>query len=341
MRRQGDLLDGASREHLTSLIAALVLLILTLVSGGMRAESEERSLFGKPDEPLRTQLATAQIEQVAQGSGGRSLAFKLSLQGDVQGYFKPEQTFGANWYSEVASYYLDRELGLGRVPPAVGRRIEWERLRVQAAQDHRVSEVVVRDGLVRGSLVWWVPTALEPVNLPVGWESWLRFESPKYPSPFDRPGTYLRQRRRQGTSIPMPSPPAPKFPDRAAELSDLILFDYLIDNVDRWGGAFTNVRTLGREGVLIYLDNASGFAPRRKPSEVSEARLKFVQRFRRSTVEAIRHLDARSLRRRMASDPLAPVLTETQWRELDARRERVLAHVAHMEKAHGSRALPW
>jgi hypothetical protein len=43
----------------------------------------------------------------------------------------------------------------------------------------------------------------------------------------------------------------------------------------------------------------------------------------------------------MSSDPLAPVLTETQWRELDARRQRVLAHVAHMEKAHGSRALPW
>jgi hypothetical protein len=301
---------------------------------------EEDNIFGQPDEPLRSILATAQLENVSKGSGGRSLAFKLTFKDDVQGFFKPEQTFAANWYSELASYYLDRELGLGRVPPAIGRRIEWEQLRPHAAGDRRIDEAVVRGGTVRGSVVWWIPTVLEPVALPAGWESWLRVESASYPSPFERPEIYLAQRRR-GVKSPIPRAEEPKFVDRAAELSDLIVFDYLIDNVDRWGGGFTNVRTLGRDGALIYLDNANGFAPRRKASEVSEARLKFVQRFRRSTIEAIRRLDVPSLERRMSSDPLAPLLSETQLRDLDVRRGKLLTHIAQVQKVHGSHAMPW
>ena len=38
-----------------------------------------------------------------------------------------------------------------------------------------------------------------------------------------------------------------------------MLFDYLIHNIDRWGGGFTNVRTRGEGGPLGFLDNAGGF----------------------------------------------------------------------------------
>src|SRR5262245_3661539 len=86
---------------------------------------------------LRSTLATASIEAVMKGSGGRSLAFKLSFANGVQGYFKPEQTFAAHWNSELAAYYLDRELGLGRALPAIGRKIPWEQLRLYAAEDPR------------------------------------------------------------------------------------------------------------------------------------------------------------------------------------------------------------
>jgi hypothetical protein len=305
-----------------------------------KPRDEKPSFFGRPDEPLRRILAAAKIESVTKGSGGRSLAFKLSFEGGVQGFFKPEQTFAANWYSELASYYLDRELGLGRVPPAIGRRVEWKQLRLQVEQDHRIDEAVVRDGMVRGSVVWWIPTTLEPVALPTGWESWLRVEPANYPSPFERPEVYLEQRQ-GGVGPPIPKPEEPKLINRAAELSDMIVFDYLIDNVDRWGSKFTNVRTLGPDGALMYLDNANGFAPRKKPSQVSGARLRFVQRFRRSTVEAVRQLDIPSLRRRMAGDPLNPLLSESQLQDLEARRRRLLAHIAQMQDAHGSQSLPW
>jgi hypothetical protein len=325
-------------KHWTAATATATL--ATATPSATAPTNEEATVFGRPDEPVRRILASAKIENAIKGTGGRSLSFKLFFEGDVQGFFKPEQTFAANWYSELASYYLDRELGLGRVPPAIGRRVEWEKLRPLAAADRRIEEAIVRDGIVRGSVAWWIPTALEPVALPTGWESWLRLEAATYPSPFEPPEVYLEQRR-AGAGPPIPKPEEPKHVNRPAELSDLIVFDYLIDNIDRWGSEFTNVRTLGRDGVLMYLDNANGFAPRKRPSQTSEARMRFVQRFRRSTVEAVRHLDLASLRRRLSGDPLAPLLSERQLAELEARRGRLLAHIAQVQDAHGLRAMPW
>jgi hypothetical protein len=185
-------------------------------SAQQQVKSEKESLFGRPDEPSRRTLATAKVERVTQ-EGGRSLAFRLWFEGHVQGIFKPEPTFAANSYSELASYYLDRELALGRVPPAIGRRIEWERLRPHAAHDHRLDETVVRAGIVRGSVVWWIPTALEPIDLPAGWESWLRLESTSHPSPFERPELYLKLRHRDAkASAPQASTAAGRRASRRA-----------------------------------------------------------------------------------------------------------------------------
>jgi hypothetical protein len=130
----------------------------------------------------------------------------------------------------------------------------------------------------------------------------------------------------------------PDTEDRAAELSDMILFDYLTTNVDRWGGNFTNVRTREAGGPLIYLDNGAGFTA--GPSAripLTDARLHALERFRRSTVEAIRELDRERLVRRMGDDPLAPILDDRQLDHLFERRDHVLEHVAAMESTHGAR----
>ncbi len=292
------------------------------------------------EESLRGKLATAEIEAVTQGRGGRSLAFKLSLSGGVQGYFKPEQTFAANWNSEPAAYHLDRELGLGRVPPAVGRRISWAVLEPYAAEDPRLEEIVIRKGTVRGSLVYWIPEDLAPASLPEDWLGWLRIDPQMSASPFQSPGEYRSGERRLAEPSLL-DPPAPSFADRPAELSDMILFDYLIGNLDRWGGGNVNVLTLVSSSRLVYLDNANGFELRRKPSKLLEARLSAVQRFRKKTITAIKALDVKRLQARMASDPLAPLLSEAQLAALEQRRQRVLAHVAQVEKQYGARALPW
>jgi hypothetical protein len=156
-----------------------------------------------------------------------------------------------------------------------------------------------------------------------------------------RVAEYLRARKRGAAPASDRSPPAPDIADRPAELSDLVVFDYLIGNLDRWGGGQTNVRTLGPGKPLMFLDNANGFHVQERPSATSEARLSAVQRFRKRTVEAVRVLNVTRLERRMRADPLAPVLSQTQLRQLAERQKRVLAHIADMQRLYGDRATPW
>ena len=122
---------------------ATITLLLTLLCPLLGASQEGgRAFLGEPDANKIAALRSAEIAQVTKGKGGRSLAFKITLADGTRGYFKPKQTFSAaHWYSEVAAYYLDRELGLGRVPPTTGRTFRWSELRKAAGNDERVSEI--------------------------------------------------------------------------------------------------------------------------------------------------------------------------------------------------------
>jgi hypothetical protein len=73
-----------------------------------------------------------------------------------------------------------------------------------------------------------------------------------------------------------------------------------------------------------------------------EARLKALQRFRRSTVEAVRKLDVHQLEKRLAGDPLAPVLSSKQLEGLERRRRAFIAHVERMVRRFGEdEVLAW
>src|SRR6185436_4033841 len=61
--------------------------------------------LGTDDAPLLAVLASSEITRIERGSGGRSLAFRLTFQDGSRGYFKPPQTFsGSHFYAEIASY---------------------------------------------------------------------------------------------------------------------------------------------------------------------------------------------------------------------------------------------
>lgn len=305
------------------------------------------AFLGAPDAPLLEVLSAAEITQVERGSGGRSLAFRLTFEGGARGYFKPPQTFsGSHFYAEIASYHLDRMLGLGRVPPTIGRRLSWQPLREVAAGDARVSEAIVDRDHVCGSLSYWVPERLVPIQLGIGWESWVRFAPAPLVTPFQRARVYASQASGELSLAEIPvaqrAASAPDTDDRAAELSDLVLFDYLTENIDRWGGDYTNVRTRGPGGALVFLDNAAGFieSPRASPGFM-DARLHAVQRFRASTVDAIRAFSIEAYRARVEADACAPILTDRLYAQLEERRATLLAHVDRTIAEHGPSALAW
>jgi hypothetical protein len=330
-------------------IATLALLVALLVARPGAAEDTPPGFFGEPDASRIASLRESPIAEVKKGKGGRSLAFQITLEDGTKGYFKPKQTFSAaHWYSEVAAYYLDRALGMGRVPPTTGRRFPWDALKKAAGKDDRIAELgVAPDGTIKGAFIWWIPEPLKRLRLGRSWERWVRVQRALPITPYQRPVDYradLNRRPgiREATDPSRPLAKSPEQQTRPAELSDLIVFDYLTQNVDRWGGDFTNVRTRGPDGPLVYLDNGAGFWLGEQRLGLMEARLKALQRFRRATVEAIRALDVDAFEKRLTDDPLAPVLNPKQLEGLRQRRQAVLEHVESLVARFGeAQVLAW
>lgn len=312
-----------------------------------RARHEPRAaFFDVADAPILEVLAHGRIVRIERGGGGRSVAFRLTFADGSRGYFKPEQTFsGTRPLAEIAAFHLDRALGLGRVPATVGRRIHLDRLLPHVAPE-RLSELLVDDdGFVRGSISWWIPERLVPLRMGLGFERWLRFDGPLPITPFQRVRAYaalasgevaIDDARIDGADLGRAL--APDLESRPGELSDLVLFDYLIQNADRWGGDFTNVRTRGEGGPLVFLDNAGGFPPGPARLSVMDTRLGAVERFRAPTIEAITALDVDTLRERVASDPGGYALDADDLADLEVRRRALLAHV---DEVRARRADTW
>ncbi len=317
--------------------------------------SSSDAFFDEPDGPIRAGLLNEEIATIEKGRGGRSIAFRVTLKNGQKGYFKPEQSFSAsNWFGEVAAYHLDRLLGLGRVPAVVSRVFPWKTFEPVAGNDPRKSEVTARDGKVVGAFVAWVTGGLRALPACVGWERWLRIErlSTTAVSPFQRPILWKRDMALAGRLGPAwrseearanlrNARPEPDRPDRPAELSDLVLFDYLTRNLDRWGGDNANVLTRGVGGPLVFLDNSAGFEPGAWQPDLGEARLHMLQRFRRSTVAAVRALNLRQFEARLASEVASPVLSKTQVNAVGARRTALLTWVASLEARHGEAIWAW
>jgi hypothetical protein len=315
----------------------------------LASEAVEDAFFDEPDAPIRQALASERIVAVEKGRGGRSLAFRLTLTSGQKGYFKPEQSFSAaNWFGEVAAYHLDRMLGLHRVPAVVSRVLPWNVLAPVAGADPRKSEVTVRNGKVVGAFVAWVGGGLRPMEQQEGWERWLRL-GPWHTttvSPFQRPVRWQQDaararqfgaawRSREVRARLRKARPVPASPDRPGELSDLIVFDYLTRNLDRWGGRNANVLIRGAAGPLVFLDNGAGFEPGRWHPALCDARLSVLQRFRRRTIGAIRALDVERYEARLAGEGVTPVLGRSQLLGLAARRESLLERIVVLEARYG------
>ncbi len=306
-----------------------------------RPPTHEDAFFELADAPAVAAMANARPVYIRKGRGGRSLGFRITLRGGVRGYFKPEQRFsGAHWYSELAAYYLDREMGFGRVPASTGRRMRWSRLQPAAEDDRRIDEVIVDRGWVRGAFIHWIEGPIPPLVLERGWERQVRVEDGPRVSPYLRPANY-RKRLRGETAEANDTDAEGIAVDetRAAELSDLIVFDYLIQNVDRWGGGYTNVRTRGPRGPLMFFDNGAGFWTNNQRLPLLETRLTTLQRFRRSTIVALKQLDIGRLRARMSRDPLAPILSSRQIEGIAERRRAALKHMERTIRQFGSQAV--
>lgn len=280
-----------------------------------------RGFLGLDDAGTLARICRAPIERIERNRGGSTLSFRVWFAGGQRALFKPQQRADvANFRAELASFRLSRLLDLHRTPPACGRVVPREMLQRAAdssgdtAFSQRVmTELLGRVEEVPGAMLHWVPGALEPV-----------------------PGV---ERYAQLLDITRPLPPADV--SLAAELSALLLFDFLEDNVDRWsGGNILRQRAPAGEPPLpmLFMDNGASFSAINgglgaRPSDQA-ARLDHVQRFSPSLLRALRGLTAATLQAAVAEDPLGPCLSAAQIQAVLTRRDRIVTHAEEVAAAH-------
>jgi hypothetical protein len=295
-------------------------LINSPVDAGTARPSDGAGFLGENDAVLLNRICNGTIERIERNRGGSTISFRVWFEGGTRGLFKPQQRADvANYRAELAAYRLSRALRLPRVPPACGRRVDRARLQSvadasgdAAFSDRVMHELLGRDDSVPGAMIYWIPGPLENV-----------------------PDTTRWAELTDGSRALAPSET-----DLAADLSRLIVFDFVTDNVDRWSGGNILRQHLGNHepGPMLFMDNGAAFSVGpdnmgARPRDQLD-RLDHVQRFSRSLIESLRSLSAETLRNEMAQDPLGPVLAEAQITALLARRDAVLHHVQEAARTH-------
>jgi hypothetical protein len=255
--------------------------------------------------------------------GHTSVVFKLRLVGQepleggapergLEAAYKPRSKRGkARYRGEIAAYRLGLALRLTNVPPALPRAFAVFELGAalggpSSAAGKLFTEEVVADerGDVRGALIPWIvglkflPLEAEPLRSE--WRGWLAST-----------GSVPEDKRKL-----------------AAQISTMIVFDYLTGNWDRWSGG--NIGTDETGDTLLYIDNDGAFFDPPPPEPLAKQRtlVREDARFSRSFIAALRLLEPEAAKAALGEDgPGEPLLSPKVLAGLQERRKDVLALV--------------
>jgi hypothetical protein len=240
----------------------------------------------------------------AKAIGHTSYVLKLTFASGQAAGFKPRSRLplgDRRYKGEIAAYRLATALALTNVPRVLPRTIDAAVLR-PLLPDFDAKAWPDEDGRLRGAVWAWNPNyeiaPLEQPSARAGWEPWL--VDPRADIPEDQRSL-------------------------ARSLSNLVVFDYVTGNWDRWSGG--NVARDSATGQLLYPDNDGAFYdPPPADSLASQlAFLKRVVRFSRSFVAMLRSVDEGKLHTIFGDEtPGVPLLSDRVIAGVDARRKTAL-----------------
>lgn len=291
------------------------------------AEEPTGMFLGVSDEVLLGPLRESPITKVKFNRGGSSVSLRLDFENGSRAAFKPQQV---NWQSiprrEIAAFRVNRLLGLSSVPPAIGRRFKVSDLLEKLHPDSSyfkprlVAELTDHGGMVAGALSWWIPVIERgrvggyELDSMEGIVTWKRFLTVGTPIP-KRDHTLVRQ------------------------ISDMVVFDFIINNADRWSGGNARVSDDGR--LLYFMDNTLSFGTSAVGHSKPRTYLQRCQKFSNSLVEHLRELDENELRRVLAADvsPFSVLLADNEISALMSRRDRALEYIDGLIRQHGAKSV--
>ncbi len=275
-----------------------------------------RMYLGRSEDDWLRLMAERPVQRVVERFSSTLFVWHLDLGDGVEISFQPEQehleTF---WRREVASWHLARLLGIEhRAPPVVSKRIPVAALGRSARGTHLV---VDRQGMVVGSAAAWVPV-LEHVNMHLApaRRVWTRWVDPAHPLPED-----------------------PRERERARQVAEVLVFDYLAANYDRWNCC--NIAADER-GDLVFRDNDAGWVARVINDLGSPG---IVRRVPRYLYESIQRATAERLRESISHDPEGArghLIPDESYVGYERRRAALLASLRRAAERYGEAAVfPW
>ena len=284
------------------------------------------TVFGAPDAELLAPLGAAPITRVKLNQGGTSVSLRLDFANGARAAFKPEQLLlHSDPRREIAAFRLDRLLGLGHVPPAKAAAIPLAEVLAAAdpaARERIAAETRPRGGVLHGELSWWIPeikfarVGRFSADEPEGRALWL---------------SYLQI----GAQVPARMRPL------VEGLAACVLFDVLIDNVDRWSG--NNLVTSPDDKIFYIMDNTMSFSAARYGGEVTLGILHRVQVFPRELVARIRALTqerlALALEGGAGDTRLGALLQPHEIAAVISRRDNLLKYIDQLIATHGEAAV--
>jgi hypothetical protein len=278
------------------------------------------TFMGMEDDFLISRLRSQPIVRMKFNKGGSSLSFRVDLADGSRAAFKPAQTnLQTIPRKEVAAYRINRLLGLGAVPPATPRMVSradmfshlhpetlpmLPRIRAETIFDPR--------GNTAGVMMYWVPIIKDSgLDTPEGIAQSTRWLSQGQVIPDDKHGL-------------------------AAQLADLLVFDFLISNPDRTSGG--NMLTNQDGSRLLFMDNTLSFFIEPQGSEKTRTALARAQRFSRRLYHALNRISEDTLTAILAqaSEGNYEVLTKPEIRAVVARRDYTRKYIDSLVATYGA-----
>jgi hypothetical protein len=270
------------------------------------------TFMGMSDELLLERVRTQPIVRFKLNHGGSSLSFRIDFADGSRAAWKPLQTNTQTIpRKEIAAYRLNRLLGLNAVPPAAPRVVAREELLAHLHPESlpelpriEAETIFGPSGKTVGTASYWIPVIKD--------------------SGFDtREGQQVEQTwLSQGQHIPNDQR------DMAAQLSDLVVFDFLTANPDRLSGGNMKMSADGKQ--LYYMDNTMSFFVEPEGNVKTREALLKGQRFSRATYAALDRISVPTLEHVLAEETGTPyeILTPAEIGAVVKRRDVVRQYVA-------------